>query len=114
MAIIAEGSNFLHFSALAFIMVFFVVRIAKTICAASFVSTLVQRILSHNRIAGRMFEKNPILVVKGCPHCAEQVPLSTLICHACEYNFLSGTIGSGRLLPAPEPLAHGMSEQSVA
>ncbi len=114
MAIIAEGSNFLHFSALAFIMVFFVVRVTKNICAAPFVSTLVQCILSHNRIAGRMFEKNPILEVKSCPHCAEQVPLSTLICHACEYNFLSGTIGNGRLLTSPEPLVHEMSEQSVA
>lgn len=40
---------------------------------------------------------------KNCPKCAEQLPLSTLVCDACDYNFLSGSSQSRyRLLPAPD------------
>jgi hypothetical protein len=44
-----------------------------------------------------------IRAFKKCPGCAEELPLSTLVCDACEYNFLSGSIGSKyKLLPAPD------------
>ena len=40
---------------------------------------------------------------KKCPNCAEQLPLSTLVCDACEYNFLSESNGpKHKLLPAPD------------
>jgi hypothetical protein len=40
---------------------------------------------------------------KECPHCADQLPLSTLVCDACDYNFLSRAVGlRHKLLPAPD------------
>jgi predicted amidophosphoribosyltransferase len=40
---------------------------------------------------------------KKCPNCNDQLPLSTLVCDACEYNFLSGSNGPRhKLLPAPD------------
>ena len=41
---------------------------------------------------------------KTCPNCDDQLPLSTLVCEACDYNFLSGTFGPRhKLLPPPDP-----------
>ena len=40
---------------------------------------------------------------KKCPNCNDHLPLSTLVCDACEYNFLSGSNGpKHKLLPAPD------------
>jgi hypothetical protein len=58
------------------------------------------RWLQQNDAADRMFEKRNISARKCCPSCSEQVPLSTLICDACDYNFLSGH--GHKLLPAPQ------------
>ena len=44
--------------------------------------------------------------LKTCPKCADQLPLATLVCDGCEYNFLSGTVGSRhKMLPAPNAAA---------
>ena len=44
-----------------------------------------------------------IRAFKKCPNCAEELPLSTLVCDSCEYNFLSGSIGPKyKLLPPPD------------
>jgi len=44
-----------------------------------------------------------IRAFKNCPNCTDQLPLSTLVCDACEYNFLSGSTGSRyKLLPPPD------------
>ena len=44
--------------------------------------------------------------LKSFPKCAEQLPLSTLLCDTCDYNFLSGTVGHRhKLLPAPNAAA---------
>jgi hypothetical protein len=41
--------------------------------------------------------------LKTCPKCSVQVPLTTLVCDACDFNFLSGCVGTRhKLLPAPE------------
>ena len=41
--------------------------------------------------------------LKTCPKCATQVPLSTLVCETCDYNFLSGSVVTRhKLLPAPD------------
>jgi hypothetical protein len=52
---------------------------------------------------------------KQCPKCAEQHPLSTLICESCDYNFLSGMVGHRhKLLPHYEPLSHDTPSRSFA
>jgi hypothetical protein len=56
------------------------------------------------RIAGQKdgLKGHHILPLKKCPNCAEQLPLSALVCDECDYNFLSGTVGyRHKLLPAP-------------
>ena len=55
-------------------------------------------------------------IFKKCPKCAEQLPISSLVCDACEYNFLSGMVGSRlKLLPAPDEHAvHDISTRTLA
>lgn len=43
-----------------------------------------------------------VLAFKKCPKCADQLPVSALVCDACDYNFLAGSILRHKLLPAPE------------
>jgi hypothetical protein len=84
----AEGLNIIHFFAIALIVAFLTARIAS------------------KKDRGT-FERQHVLTLKKCPKCAEQLPLSALVCDACDYNFLSGMVGYGhKLLPSPsEPLA---------
>ncbi|HYA28435.1 MAG TPA: hypothetical protein VEI95_06415 [Acidobacteriota bacterium] len=53
--------------------------------------------------------------LKQCPKCAEQHPLSTLICESCDYNFLSGMVGHRhKLLPHYETLSHEAPSRRLA
>jgi hypothetical protein len=85
-------------------------------CAVALTSLiLAARIAARNggllkRLSGRLFfrkygaERHQIALsaLKACPKCADQLPLSALVCDGCEYNFLSGTVGSRhKLLPGP-------------
>jgi Uncharacterised protein family UPF0547 len=55
------------------------------------------------------------LTFKKCPGCSAQLPLSTLVCDACDYNFLSSSILRHKLLPASaESLASVAPQQSFA
>jgi hypothetical protein len=106
---IAGGLDILHFSAIALILVLLAVRIAKK---KSFTA---RSDPMDNSTAGRFFERHHIPALKKCPNCAEQLPLSALICDACDYNFLSGMVGHGqKLLPSPEPMPHEMPDQRFA
>jgi hypothetical protein len=58
---------------------------------------------NEDEAVDRMFEQRNLPALKSCPGCAEQLPLSTLICESCDYNFLTGMAGGAqRMLPAPE------------
>lgn len=111
---IAEGLN-LHLSAIALILVFLAVRIAKQKDGSFLKSSEAGSTLTNDCTSGRIFKRQHMPALKKCPKCAEQLPLSALICDACDYNFLSGMVGQrDRLLPSPEPLAHEMSRQISA
>ena len=58
---------------------------------------------------GADIHHHPVLsALKTCPKCAGQLPLSTLVCDGCEYNFLSGGVGSRhKMLPAPTAAVNG-------
>ena len=58
---------------------------------------------------GRQPDVFTTALVKPCPQCAEQLPLSTLVCNNCDYNFLSMSVGlRHKLLPAPDAApSHG-------
>lgn len=78
--------------------VFFLFAIPLTIAVLASISAKksgVSNTKQHHPVDLRAF--------KNCPNCAEQVPLSTLACDACEYNFLSGSNGPRhKLLPSPD------------
>jgi Uncharacterised protein family UPF0547 len=112
---ISGDSNIVYFSAIALILVFLAVRIAKKKYDSLFKSFRTGNTVTNDRPSGRFFERQRIPALKKCPNCAEQLPLSALICDACDYNFLSGMVGRGqKFLPSPEPITHDVSNQSLA
>jgi hypothetical protein len=109
-AMITEGSNILYFTAILLIFVAFTARIVRGRYSSFFSFLAVGRWYTNDRAYDRMFERRQIAALKKCPNCAEQLPLSAVLCDACDYNFLSEMVGHGqKLLPSPEALAHGMT-----
>jgi hypothetical protein len=90
---IAEGFNFILFSGIALTFALLMARIARQ--------------------KNSLFKRHRVPTLKKCPKCAEQLPISALLCDACDYNFLSRTVGHRhKLLPSPsDALAHEVSEQ---
>jgi hypothetical protein len=112
---IAEGLDMLDFFAIALILVFLTTRIAKKKQGGSLKSRRAQSTPTNNRASDRFFERKRVPALKPCPSCAEQLPLSALICDACDYNFLAARPGRGqKLLPPPESMAHEVPEQNIA
>ena len=111
----AEDTNILDFATVALIGVFGMIKIANGNYRSFFKSLLAGRMFTDDQAADRMFERQNISALKSCPSCTKQLPLSTLICEACDYNFLSGMVGHGhKLLPSPEPRVHEMPTQIFA
>jgi ribosomal protein L40E len=74
----------------------FVLFFAITLPFALLIVGIARR--SHNP-----FKKHYVLTEKTCPKCAEQLPISALLCEACDYNFLSmSVVHRHKLLPAPQ------------
>ena len=112
---IAKGSDILHFSATALILVLLTVRIVKRKRGGFFKSSRARSASSINRAADRFFENKRMPAVKPYPNCAEQLPLSALVCDACDYNFLAERPGRGQqLLPPPDPTTHEVLEPRIA
>jgi hypothetical protein len=112
---IAENLDVLQFSAPAIILMFFIARIGNRKPGGFFRALVAGSAVSDDCAADRMFEKHHIPASKKCPNCAEQLPLSGVICEACDYNFLSGMVGYGnKLLPSPQSLPLRMSKRSFA
>jgi hypothetical protein len=61
---------------------------------------------------GRLFKSQRTPVLKPCPSCAQQLPLSAIICDTCDYNFLAERPGRRQvLLQPPKPLTHEPPQQ---
>jgi len=83
---IAEGFNFFLFSGIALTLALLMATIASQ--------------------KDGIFKRHHVPALKKCPKCAEQLPPSALICEACDYNFLSRTVGRHKLLLSPsKPLS---------
>jgi len=96
---IAEGLDILPITAAALILVLLAARIVKR-KRGVLKSFRARGSVTNKRASGRLFESNRSPALKPCPTCAEQLPLSAIICHACDYNFLAERPGRGqKLLP---------------
>ena len=108
---LAADLDILHFSAITLILILLMTRIAKRYCRFR-KSFVVGSTFANTTASGRFVDRQHLLAVKKCPSCAERLPLSALMCDACDYNFLSGR--GQKLLPSPEPTTHERSKQSLA
>jgi hypothetical protein len=108
---LAENLDILHFFAPAIILMLFIANIGNRRHSGVFKALMNGSAFSNDCAVDRMFEKYHIPASKKCPNCAEHLPLSGLICEACDYNFLSGMVGYGNnLLASPEPPRLRMSK----
>ena len=99
---IAGGFGLYHLFALALFLIL-AAWMAKKPFGAFFKPHTAGSALTNNLLAERLFATKPIPAQKNCPNCAEPTPISALFCDACEYNFLSGMVGTKlKSLPAPK------------
>jgi hypothetical protein len=109
---IAEGLDI--FTAVALILVLLAARILKR-KRASLKSFRARGSVTNKRASGRLFESQRSPALKPCPNCAEQLPLSAIICDTCDYNFLAERPGRGqKLLPSSQPITHEVPGQKIA
>jgi hypothetical protein len=70
---------------------------------------------TNQRAFVRLFETQRSPALKQCPNCSTQLPLSTIICDKCDYNFLAERPGRGqKLLSPPQPMTRELPEQKIA
>ena len=97
--------------ALVVTAIIFAARLAKEPVKAFFKSYRNGNARISNVFVQRLVSAGPNAAHKKCPHCAESIAISALFCDACEYNFLSGTIGSRqKSLPAPAAIMGAASK----
>jgi Uncharacterised protein family UPF0547 len=100
------GSDILHFLAIALTVAFLTARIASKKDGSFFPWFVAGALLGIIALPVAIFKRRHVglSALKKCPKCAEQLPLSTLVCAACDYNFISGIVGHGhKLLSSPKP-----------
>ena len=95
----SDGTDSLYFHLIALTVVILAGKIASKKDDGFF-----QRFLAKAfKGATAKGQKVALSALKACPKCAEQLPLSTLVCETCDYNFLSRSVGHRhKLLSAPE------------
>jgi hypothetical protein len=111
--LIAEGLDVLSVAALILI----VVLLARIVKRKRDVrkSLRARSTGTYKRASARLFENHRTPALKQCPNCAEQLPLSVIICQMCDYNFLAERPGRGqKLLSAPQPMIREVPEQKIA
>lgn len=65
------------------------------------------------RVTGRLFKSQRSPVLKQCPSCTKQLPLSAILCDICDYNFLAERPGRRQvLLQPPKALTHETPQQN--
>jgi hypothetical protein len=92
---------------IAAILIYLAARIVKNNSRRRFESALAAKSFTDHSVTERFFPAQRIPTEKDCPNCSEPLPLSALICEACDYNFLSRSVGGKhKLLAAPGSAAH--------
>ncbi len=111
----AGGLDVIHIAAAALIFLFLTARKVKKPRGSFFRFFRMRNNPVIDGACGGFFKKPRIPSFKKCPNCDEPVPLATVLCHACDYNFLAARPGRGqKLLPPPQPMADEVSEKIIA
>jgi hypothetical protein len=100
------GSDLLHFLAIALTLGFLTARIASKKDGSFFKWFVAGALLGIIALPVAIFKRRHAVLaaLKKCPKCAEQLPLSALVCDTCDYNFISRIAGHGhRLLASAKP-----------
>jgi Uncharacterised protein family UPF0547 len=103
--LIVDGdADILHFFAIALLVAFLTARIASKKDGSFFKWFVAGAFLGIIALPVAIFKRQHVLSpLKKCPKCAEQLPVSALVCDACEYNFISRIVGHGhKLLASPK------------
>jgi hypothetical protein len=112
------SANIIYLSAIALILAYFTAKIASRKGGSYFKWFLAGACLGIVALPLAIIKRQPaeLPIFKKCPKCAEQLPISSLVCDGCEYNFLSGMVGTRlKLLPSPdEPSVHDISPRTLA
>jgi hypothetical protein len=111
---IAEGLDILPITAAALILVLLAARIVKRKHGSFLKSSRARGTGTNKGPSGRLFKSQRSPALKPCPNCAEQLPLTAIICDTCDYNFLAERPGRGqKLLPPPQPMTHEVPEHKI-
>jgi hypothetical protein len=112
---LAGGLDLLPIFAIALTLVLLTARVVKSKHGGSFKAFGARSTLENHRTTIRFFDSKRSPMLKPCPNCAEELPLSAIICDACDYNFLAARPGRGqKLLPPPEAVTREVTEQRIA
>jgi hypothetical protein len=105
-----ENPDFFYYGAMAFTLAFLIKKFSRsdgTAATSRFFYNPFKKSFTRKQELG-------VLAFKKCPQCDEQLPVSTLVCDACDYNFLASSILRHKLLPAPAESIAGVAQQSFA
>ena len=112
---ISDGLNIYCLSAIALVVALLFARGMKNSYGSFFKSFLKSTGLKKSYANDRMFENLRVPAFKKCPNCEKQLPLSALLCDACDFNFLAGSLYRGnKMLAAPDTLDHQVPEREIA
>jgi hypothetical protein len=112
--LIAEDLDIPFITAVALIFVLLAARVVKRKRGVlKFIRA--RGAVTNKRASRRLFESRRGPVLKPCPNCSEQLPLSAIICNICDYNFLAERPGRGQnLLSSPQPMTREVPQQRIA
>ena len=108
----AEGLDVSLFSAIASILALLAASILRRRQAAR-KSFQAKKASTHKHASIRLLKRQCTPVLKRCPGCAEQLPLSAIICDKCDYNFLVERSGRRPALLPPQALVNELPDQKV-
>jgi hypothetical protein len=104
-AMTAESVDILPITVIGLILVFLRLRIVNQNPAS-----LAKSGRAESTCSGRFLQRQRMPALKNCPNCAEQLPLSAIICETCDYNFLAERPGRGQNLLPPSPRSSAARE----
>jgi hypothetical protein len=102
-----DGLSILDLLIMALTLAFLTAAIARNKGESYFKWFLAGALVGIIALPIALFKRKKVvhLALKQCPQCAEQLPIQTVVCDKCNYNFLSMTAGC-RHQPTPPYSEH--------